>query len=156
MMSSYDRYAAVDYAREWALADNPHFSLCGEKKCAGFISECLYSGSGIMNARKNGGWFYKNQCEKSASWNNVEKLVRFILNNKGKGPCGEFTKKECALPGDIVLFKYRKSNLVIPGIIASADGQLLVCSYYNRSFMRNISDFNASETLFLHILGVKR
>ena len=48
---SYDREAAVAYARRFALSRNPAYydfsDLGGD--CTNFASQCIYAGAGIMN-----------------------------------------------------------------------------------------------------------
>ena len=53
MRNGYDEAAAVAYARRWALLRNPAYldfhGLGGD--CTNFVSQCLYSGAGVMNRR---------------------------------------------------------------------------------------------------------
>lgn len=50
--STYDRNAAIDYAKKWAYKSNPNFpSFDGD--CANFISQCLLAGGFEMN----GDWY---------------------------------------------------------------------------------------------------
>ena len=56
---SYDREAAVAYARRFALSRNPAYydfsDLGGD--CTNFASQCIYAGAGIMNYTPTFGWY---------------------------------------------------------------------------------------------------
>ena len=87
----YNREKAVAYAEKWALSRNPQYydfdSLGGD--CTNFISQCLYSGAGIMNYAPTFGWYYNSLNDRSPSWTSVEYLYNFITSNKSAGPFGE-------------------------------------------------------------------
>ena len=83
----YNRKAAVEYARTWALDRNPRYKdyeLWGGD-CTNFISQCLFAGIGQMNYGNNP-WYYIDANRKSPSWTGVEFLYNFLINNSGMRP----------------------------------------------------------------------
>ena len=56
---SYNCEKAVAYAEEWAFRRNPRYlsfdGIGGD--CTSFISQCLYTGSGVMNYTPVMGWY---------------------------------------------------------------------------------------------------
>ncbi|MBP3352092.1 MAG: amidase domain-containing protein [Lachnospiraceae bacterium] len=48
---TYNRTAAVYYARKWALGRNPAYYDFEEVggDCTNFASQCIYAGAGVMN-----------------------------------------------------------------------------------------------------------
>ena len=77
----YDRGAAVDYARRWALSRNPAFydfsDIGGD--CTNFVSQCIYAGAGVMNYTKDTGWYYISSSDRTPSWTGVEYLYDFLI-----------------------------------------------------------------------------
>ncbi len=155
-MQLFDREAAIDYAKEWALRENPNFST-GKHSCgAGFVSECLYSGAGVMNKSKGEGWYYKNRNSKSKSWNVHSELFKFLINNKGAGPYGKEVPENEAEVGDVVAFADENGNIFQSAVITNTEsGQIFVCAHHFNSYMRPISTYKYSFARFLHIIGVR-
>ncbi|MBO5370985.1 MAG: amidase domain-containing protein, partial [Clostridia bacterium] len=75
----YDRMAAVEYAKKWALSRNPIYydyeQIGGD--CTNFISQCVYAGCGVMNYNENNGWYYLDANNKSPSWSGVSFFYDF-------------------------------------------------------------------------------
>ena len=107
-IKQYNREKAVQYAKIWAGSRNPDYYnyeyLGGD--CTNFISQCIFSGTGIMNYNKANGWYYINGNNKSPSWTGVEFLYDFLTRNKSVGPFGrEVTRNEIDI-GDIVQLSF--------------------------------------------------
>ena len=62
----YNRARAVAYAQKWAFSRNPAFlnfdGMGGD--CTNFASQCLYTGSGIMNYTDTFGWYYRSSRDR--------------------------------------------------------------------------------------------
>ena len=70
---SYQRTAAVEYARRWAFGRNPayyDFSGIGGD-CTNFASQCIFAGAGVMNFTPTFGWFYRSVNDRTPSWTGV-------------------------------------------------------------------------------------
>ena len=77
----YNRQAAYDYAKKWALGRNPafyDFSAIGGD-CTNFASQCIYAGAGVMNYTPTFGWFYRSANDRTPSWTGVEFLYNLSL-----------------------------------------------------------------------------
>ena len=155
-MQLFDREAAIDYAKEWALRENPRFFTGKQSSGAGFVSECVYSGAGVMNETKVKGWYYKNRNSKSKSWNVHSELFNFLINNKGIGPYGKEITENEAIEGDIVAFEDENGNIFQSAVITKTEsGQIFVCAHHFNSYMRPISTYKYSFVRFFHIIGVR-
>ena len=101
---SYNRDAAVSYARRWALGRNPAYydfeSIGGD--CTNFASQCIYAGAKTMNFTSVFGWYYRSSYDRTASWTGVEYLYEFLVNNRGLGPYSSVVSQWEAKPVDIV------------------------------------------------------
>ena len=66
----YRRMDAFKYAEKWAMSRNPQYmnfdNIGGD--CTNFASQCLYSGSGVMNYTKDIGWYYISPTNRAAAW----------------------------------------------------------------------------------------
>lgn len=63
----YDRAAAVNYARRWALGRNPvyyNFENVGGD-CTNFTSQSIYAGAKIMNFTPVMGWYYRSSYDRT-------------------------------------------------------------------------------------------
>ena len=155
-MQLFDREATTDYAKEWALRENPRFFAGKNSSGAGFVSECLYSGAGVMNESKRKGWYYKNRNSKSKSWNVHSALFEFLINNKGVGPYGKEVSENEIKMGDIVAFADENGTIFQSAVITKTEsGQIFVCARHFNSYMRPISTYTYSFARFLHIIGVR-
>ena len=107
-VEKYNRQKAVEYAKEWAFKRNPNYynfdSIGGD--CTNFISQCLYTGSKIMNYTNTYGWYYKNANDKSPSWTGVQFLYNFLINNKGLGPIANNSNENNVQIGDIIQLSF--------------------------------------------------
>ena len=101
---SYNREAAVAYARRWALNRNPEYydfeKIGGD--CTNFASQCIFAGAGVMNFTPIMGWYFRSASDRTASWSGVPYLYDFIIKNKSVGPFGHIVSRSEIQPGDIV------------------------------------------------------
>ena len=101
---SYNREAAVAYARRWALGRNPAYfdfeKLGGD--CTNFASQCIYAGARVMNYKTVMGWYYRSSSDRTPSWSGVEYLNNFLTNNRSVGPYARVVSENEVQPGDIV------------------------------------------------------
>lgn len=158
MLCFYDKEAAVDYAKEWALRKNPRFLICNCKgsESASFVSECLFSGCNIMNFNENGNWYYKNKRCYGKAWVNDKDLFEFLINNSGKGPRGMLTDRNNVKKGDIVQFYGKNSNVLSSAVITDINGEeILTCSHGINSFMRPLHSYCIETARYIHICEVK-
>ncbi len=112
IIHTYNREAAVRYARRWALGRNPAYydfeNLGGD--CTNFCSQVIHAGGAPMNMDKRNGWYYISLNNRSPSWTGVEYLYRFLLTNRGQGPHGEMVALSEIEIGDIVQLDFPHSN----------------------------------------------
>ena len=127
----YDRAAAVAYAHQWAYRRNPNYydyeELGGD--CTNFASQCLYTGTGVMNYTPTFGWYYIDA-------NTLDQLE----------------------PGDFVQFRFNKSVFGHTPIIVSMgdpptlDNTLVAAHSYDADW-RPLSTYHVQDIRFLHVLG---
>lgn len=154
---SYDRAAAVAYARRWALGRNPAFfdfqALGGD--CTNFASQCIYAGAGVMNYTPVTGWFYRSAADRTASWTGVEYLYAFLTGNRSVGPYARVVGQRDALPGDIVQLGTREGVFYHSPVITAVSPQLLVAAHTFDALDRPLSSYSYAAARFLHIEGVR-
>lgn len=105
----YNREAALEYAKIWALRRNPkyyNFDNIGGN-CTNFISQCLYAGGSVMNFTKDTGWYYINQNNRAAAWTSVSNLHRFLTTNKSHGPKGKVIPLHKIKVADIIQLSFK-------------------------------------------------
>ncbi len=105
-LATYDRDAAVAYARKWALSRNPKYydyeKLGGD--CTNFVSQCLYAGGGVMNYKPTFGWYYFSANNHSPSWTGVPYLYNFLVRKSGVGHVGKEVSMDEVQARDISQF----------------------------------------------------
>ncbi|MGN1098482.1 MAG: amidase domain-containing protein, partial [Clostridia bacterium] len=81
----YNRAAAVNYAKRWALSRNPLYYSFDELggDCTGFISQAVYAGAGVMNYTPTFGWYYISPDDRAPAWTGVEFFYNFFTSNEG-------------------------------------------------------------------------
>ncbi len=155
MRICYDREASVDYAKEWALCKNPRYAVGNASGGADFVSECIYSGCGIMNDTEADGWYYKCGENVGRAWQSNESLCDFLLKNGKNGPFAYEAAVQEVQPGDIALM-YSGGNIYQSALISAKLGNsLLVCAHDMYAFMRPVTSYKCSQIKFLHIAGVR-
>lgn len=153
----YDRAAAVEYARKWALGRNARYydfeELGGD--CTNFASQCLFAGAGTMNYTPVLGWYYVTSSDRTASWTGVEYLYDFLVNNEGAGPYAAEVSKAGVRPGDIVQLGGSAGFYHSP-VIVEVRPRILVCAHTYDALNRPLDTYVFQKARFLHIEGVRR
>lgn len=150
----YNREKAVEYAKEWALKRNPAYynfdGIGGD--CTNFASQCLFAGAGVMNYTRDIGWYYNSPYDRAAAWSGAQYFNNFMTRNKSTGliaavqmnlELGDFIQ----LNNGIEFYH----TLVVTGF---QDGEILVCTHTDDSYMRPFSTYYYTFAQGLHIVGV--
>ena len=153
----YDRGAAVDYARRWALSRNPAFydfsDIGGD--CTNFVSQCIYAGAGVMNYTKDTGWYYISSSDRTPSWTGVEYLYDFLINNDSVGPYAIEVPQYEADIGDVIQLGRADGDFYHSLLIVSTYPMILVASHSYDALDRPLYSYNYYAARFLHIEGVR-
>lgn len=153
----YDRDAAVEHARRWALSRDPRYydfeELGGD--CTNFASQCVFAGSGVMNHTPVLGWYYTSANDRTASWTGVEYFYDFLIGNRGAGPWAVEVSASQALPGDIVQLGGAGGFYHSPVIVAVTP-RILVCAHTYDALDRPLDTYVFARARFLHIEGVRK
>lgn len=154
----YDRNSVLIYAKRWSYERNPAYynfdDIGGD--CTNFVSQCIFSGSRIMNYDSNNGWYYLSTNNRAPSWTSVEFLYDFLTENKGIGPFGIDVLKNQIEIGDVVQLGDDNSNFYHTMIVTKKDeDQIYVASHSLDSFDRPLSSYIYANVRFIHILGIR-
>ena len=155
-IATYDREAAVRYAKKWAFKRNPDYynfdNLGGD--CTNFASQCVYAGARVMNYTPTFGWYYRNIDNRSPSWTGVEFLFNFLTGNSDAGPIGrEVTLSELE-PGDLVQLGRPTGDFYhTPVVVAVNNGKIYVAAHSYDAFMRPLSSYRAAAMRGIKIIG---
>lgn len=154
---AYNRTAAVNYARRWALARNPAYydfeKIGGD--CTNFASQCIYAGSGIMNYKPVMGWYYNSSYDRTPSWSGVDYLFNFLTTNTGVGPYARIVSANEILPGDIVQLGTSYGEFYHSPVITVTTPSILVAAHTYDALDRPLSSYIYEKARFLHIEGVR-
>ena len=157
MIISYDRKAAVQYAAKWALGRNPmyyDYSKIGGD-CTNFASQCLYSGSGIMDYTETVGWYYIDANQKAPAWTGVEQLYQYLMKRNRPGPFAEEVGREEVKPGDLIQLSFNGEIFGHTPVVLAVRPAIFVAAHSEDSFMRPLQTYDYKKIRFLHILGVE-
>ena len=157
----YDREAALQYAREWALSRNPRYgdftAMGGD--CTNFISQCLYAGCGVMNYTPDIGWFYRSMSSRSAGWTGVQFLYNFVTLNKGAGPFGHEAELPQAELGDIIQLSFDgqiwRHSLMVSSLGGDIGGISVTTHDYD-AYDRPLLSYNFKKCRLIHIDGARK
>lgn len=153
----YNRIAAVNYAREWALKRNPDYydfeKIGGD--CTSFASQCIFAGSGVMNFTPVMGWYYRSLSDRTPSWSGVEYLYNFLVKNRSVGPFGSEVSENEVLPGDIVQLGRSNGDFYHTPVIVSISPTILVAAHTYDTINKPLSEYRADKIRFVHIEGVR-
>lgn len=160
---TYDRAAAVYYAHQWASHRNPMFysfdDLGGD--CTNFVSQCVYSGSGVMDYTPDFGWYYINGNDKAPAWTGVPYFYNFIVRSeRNRGPFGQETALAYLQRGDVVQMRFDGKQQYSHSAIVVSTGSLpnlyntLVAAHDQNTDFRPIYTYGAKEIRYIHIQGV--
>ena len=154
---TYNRDAAVSYARRWALGRNPAYydfeNIGGD--CTNFASQCIYAGAKTMNFTSVFGWYYRSTYDRTASWTGVEYLYEFLVNNRGSGPYASIVSQWEAKPGDIVQLGTESGDFYHSPVITAVRPTILVAAHTYDALDRPLSSYVYDIARFLHIEGVR-
>ena len=154
---TYDRSAAVSYARRWALSRNPvyyDFEKIGGD-CTNFASQCIYAGAKVMNLTPVMGWYYRSAAHRTPSWSGVEYLYNFLINNQSVGPFAHTVTRTQIEPGDIVQLGTLSGGFYHSPIITSITPTILVAAHTYDALDRPLSSYVYDTARFIHIDGVR-
>lgn len=155
---SYNRAAAVAYAKEWARGRNPAYYNFEEigGDCTGFVSQSIFAGAGVMNYTPTYGWYYISPDDRAPAWTGVEYLYTFLTTNDGVGPYGVQTGRREADLGDVIQLGNRDGSFYHSLIICGfRNGQILVCAHSQDAYMRPLNSYSAARARIIHIIGVR-
>ena len=161
----YDRDAALEYARRWALSRNPlfyNFTSVGGN-CTSFVSQCVLAGSCVMNFTKDFGWYYISVDDRAPAFTGVEYFWDFFTGapafssvNGGVGPYGREVSRDGVEAGDVVQLGRANGDFYHTLIVTGRTGRdLLVSAHSNDVYNRPLSAYNAPMIRYLHIAGVR-
>jgi hypothetical protein len=161
MQITYDRRAAVDYARKWAHSRNPayfDFSRLGGD-CTNFASQALRAGALPFN-QSAFGWYYLSASKRSASFSGVEFLHNF-LTNKGtrRGPVAAEAPLTQLEPGDLVQLSFdgvRFAHTLVVVKSGETPNEILVAAHSLDSLDRPLPTYSYATARGLHILGANQ
>ena len=152
----YNRQNVYEYAKKWAYGRNPkyyNFDLVGGD-CTNFVSQCIFAGCNKMNYSRNNGWYYINGNDKSPSWTGVEFLYKFLLTNKGVGPCGvDSTISELEI-GDVIQLSFNGIEFSHTLIVIQNGINLnntLIAAHTFDTFAKRVSDYHFVKYRCIHI-----
>ncbi|MBC8630936.1 amidase domain-containing protein [[Eubacterium] tenue] len=88
-LKEYNREAAAEYARTWALYRNPKYkdydSWGGD--CTNYISQCIHAGNiPFDNQGKDvmGKWYWYSDSSRTPSWTAADAFGRYIIKNNSE------------------------------------------------------------------------
>ena len=153
----FDRTAAAEYARRWALGRNPEYynfeNIGGD--CTNFASQCIYAGAKIMNYTPVTGWYYNSVADRTASWSGVEYLYKFLINNRSVGPFARIVNRDEAKVGDIVQLGRSDGSFYHSPVITAVTPTILVAAHTFDALNRPLDSYIYDNLRFIHIVGVR-
>lgn len=161
-MLTYDRSKALSYAAKWALKRNPVYGsfngIGGD--CTNFISQCLYTGCGIMNYKPNLGWYYISMYNRAPAWTGVDFLYRFLTTNKGAGPFASVSDAQNIIPGDIIQLGDAANRFYHSLFVISVGNhsyeQIKITTHSVDVYDKALSAYDFAQARFLHIEGARK
>ena len=154
---TYNRTAAVEYAKRWALSRNPLYydfeNLGGD--CTNFASQCIFAGAGVMNYTPVFGWFYRSLNDRAPAWTSVEFLYDFLIHNRSAGPFATVCDMDMVQPGDVVQLGKADGDFYHTPVIIATKPQILVAAHSYDVLGKRLDSYNASLVRFLHVEGVR-
>lgn len=154
----YNRDKAIAYAHKWAYSRNPQYynfdSVGGD--CTNFISQCLYSGCGVMNYTHDSGWYYTSAYDRSAAWTGVEYLYKFLTGNQKSGPYAVELPLGNAQEGDIIQLSFNGVTYGHSLLVVDVSGNILIATHTDDSDNRPLDSYYYNSARLLHIVGVKQ
>ena len=153
---AYNRKAALNYARIWALKRNPLYydfdGIGGD--CTNFVSQCIYAGAGIMNSSKENGWYYRNLNQRSPSWTGVEFLLDFLVGNRSVGPFGHVVSIQDTVAGDVIQLM-NGNDFYHSLLVVENQPMILVAAHSDDAWERPLTEYTFEDAIGIHIDGVR-
>jgi len=152
----YNRLAAVDYAKKWALSRNPEYYNFQDigGNCTNFASQCVFAGSNVMNYTPLYGWYYINTDNRSPSWTGVEFFYNFMINNKSTGPYAEDINFINSEPGDVIQLGNERNFYHSLVVLENNGSEIYIAANTNDALYRPLSTYNYTNIRCIHFLGV--
>lgn len=167
---SYDRTAAVAYARQWVGVRNddwPDYSRNGGN-CQNFVSQCLLAGGIPMDVYSPGIWKWYGSTPnnlpqmvgRSAAWSAVSGFLEYVQNNSGYGLAAVADAPYYSGgPGDVIHLgdaQRWRHTVLITGVVEDGGGNAedyLVCS--NTADLRDfpVSAYAYTRQLLIRVAG---
>ena len=154
----YRRQEAVAYAHRWAYGRNPSFydyeNIGGD--CTNFASQCVYSGTGVMNFTPTFGWYYRTANDKAPAWTGVSYFRNFLLREEtSPGPKAvELFDLAQAQAGDVVQLSFDgKTFQHSPVIVQVHKGSIFVAAHSFDADNRPLDSYDYQSVRLLHIVG---
>lgn len=149
----FDREKAVQYAKKWALARNPrYFNFDGiGGDCTNFASQCLYAGCGVMNYKKDVGWYYNSPTDRAAAWSGVKYLYKFLTANTGVGLVGRKATCNELQTGDVIFLTNGKELYHTLIVAEISNGMPLVCCHTADAYLRPLNTYHYATPKYVHI-----
>lgn len=159
----YNRRAAYNYAKRWALDRNPKYydfeNIGGD--CTNFASQVLHAGGCPMNYAKWTGWYYGNVNNRAPAWTGVEYLYKFLVNNKGRGPIVKLTDINEIQVGDIIQLnfgydeRFNHSPVVVRIEEPRKPENIYIAAHTYDRFDYPLSNYDYKDIRYIHILGYR-
>lgn len=167
---SYDRAAAVAYARQWVGIRNddwPDYSRNGGN-CQNFVSQCLLAGGIPMDVYSPGIWKWYGSTPnnlsvmagRSASWSAVVSFLDYAESNTGYGLAAVTDAPYyTGSPGDIIHLgnaERWRHTVLITGVVEDGEGNIedyLICS--NTADLRDfpVSAYAYTRQMLIRVAG---
>ncbi len=157
-MTTYNRSAAVTYAKTWALATNSVYGRMGND-CTNFVSQALHAGGwpmvgtrNFLDRAKNDQWWFGGSMLTQASytWGGAQNLYNFI-SRSGRGRVEFEAGAECHEKmsniklGDVVQMKdaggHVYHTMMVTGLVV---GDLLLSYHTSDHLDKKMSDISLS------------
>lgn len=157
-IANYNRQKAAEYAERWYNKRNSaYYNFDGVGgDCTNFASQCLFAGAGVMNYRRDVGWYYISPNDRAAAWSASSYLIKFLLNNNEEGPFGELRELNRLEIGDLIFLNNSVEyyhTLVVTGF---SGGAPLITAHTDDSYMRKLDTYYYDFASGVHILGVRK
>lgn len=161
----FDRGAAIEYARNWALDRNPEyvdFSDMGGD-CTSFVSQILMAGGAVMNkSSRETGWYFRSLSDRSYSWSGVPFMYQFLTTNQGLGPFGHVVPSAEVQPGDIIQLRFYGNPQFSHSLFVTQVGEpptpynVLIAAHTLDSIDRPLATYSYVELRVIRIDGVRK
>lgn len=154
----YDRYAAYEYAKEWAYKRNPKYynfdGIGGD--CTNFISQCIFAGCGVMNYKPTFGWYYISSNDRAPAWSGVNFLYNFLTTNKSVGPYGVQVGINEVEIGDVIQLGNDNGFYHSLFVVSVTSNDIFIATHTADAFMRSLRSYFYSRIRCIHIQGARK